>query len=208
MSHVAPLFPMFVKLEGRRCVVVGAGQIAEAKVTSLLEAGAKVTVIAPRATAALSRLHRAGAIQWYSREFESRDLEGAFLAIAATADDSVNESVYRECDRRGILCNAVDQPPRCHFYFPSVVQRGDLQIAISTSGQSPSLAQRLRRELEEQFGPEYGDFVRWLGEIRQSLMAQKFSFEHRRQLMGILAGRDSFERWRAKHDGPPKREAA
>ena len=210
MSHAKPLlFPMFVKLAGRRCVVVGGGTIAESKVESLLASGARVTVVAPELTAGLGSQQRLGQFQWYARRFEACDLVGAFLVIAATSDDAVNEQVYREAERRGILCNAVDQPARCHFYFPSVVQRGDLQIAISTAGQSPSLAQRLRKELEAQFSPEYGEWVQWLGEVRGRLMARAVSFEARKRVLGFLARRESFERWlTARQHKSEQKEAA
>jgi len=193
----AALFPMFVKLAGRRCLVVGGGPIAEAKVESLLAAGARVTVVSPALTEKLHRLQRQGAFDWYARRFEACDLQKAFLVIAATSDDATNDAVYREADRTGILCNAVDQPPRCHFYFPAVVQRGDLQIAISTAGRSPSLAQRLRKEFEAQFGPEYSEWVKWLGEAREALMERKLAFHARKRLLAYLARRESFERWRA-----------
>lgn len=195
-NSAAPLFPMFVKLAGRPCIVVGGGSIAAAKVESLLASGARVTVVSPQLTPALYHEQRQGDIMWVARKFEAGDLDGAFLAIAATADDAVNELVYRECERRGILCNAVDQPPRCHFYFPAVMQRGDLQIAISTAGKSPSLARRLRQEFEAQFGPEYGEWLQWLGEVRQSLMERGLSFERRKRLLAWLARRESLERWR------------
>ena len=193
----ASLFPMFVKLDGRRCLVVGGGPIAESKIESLLAAGARVTVVSPALTEKLERLHRQGAFEWHARRFEASDLQKAFLVIAATSDDATNDAVYREADRTGILCNAVDQPPRCHFYFPAVVQRGDLQIAISTAGRSPSLAQRLRKELEVQFGPEYSEWVKWLGEAREALMERKLAFRTRKRLLAYLARRESFARWRA-----------
>jgi precorrin-2 dehydrogenase/sirohydrochlorin ferrochelatase len=199
---------MFLKLAGRSCVVVGGGALAETKVESLLHAGARVTVIAPEATQKLSQFHRRGVIRWYLRAFAAGDLAGAWMAIAATSDDQTNELVYRECERRGVLCNAVDQPQRCHFYFPAVVQRGDLQIAISTNGKSPSLAQRLRKDLEVQFGPEYQDWVRWLGEVRQSLMARKLSFAVRKRVLAFLAARESFERWRRARNSESSYEEA
>ena len=191
------LFPMFVKLDGRRCVVVGGGPIAESKIESLLAAGARVTVVSPALTERLERLQRQGAFDWHARRFEASDLQQAFLVIAATSDDATNDAVYREADRLGILCNAVDQPPRCHFYFPALMQRGDLQIAISTAGRSPSLAQRLRKEFEVQIGPEYSEWVRWLGEVREALMERKVAFRTRKRLLAYLARRESFERWRA-----------
>ena len=139
-----PLFPMFVKLEGRSCLVVGGGAIGESKARSLLVAGAHVLVVAPHITAGLEELARSGTIAWRSRNFARSDLDDVLLVIAATSDNEVNELIYREAGRRNVLCNAFDQPDRCHFYFPSIVRRGALQIAISTRGLSPSLAKRLR----------------------------------------------------------------
>ena len=178
MSSQAPaLFPMFVKLEARSCLVVGGGAMAESKVESLLAAGARVTVVAARVTAAVAELARLSSIVWSPREFEISDLDGVFLVIAATSDDRVNELVFREADRRNILCNAVDQPPRCHFYFPAVLRRGALQIAISTAGLSPALAQRIRKELEAEFGPEYEEWLERLGRVRARLMRKGIDFE-------------------------------
>jgi precorrin-2 dehydrogenase / sirohydrochlorin ferrochelatase len=209
MSHPSPLFPIFVKLADRPCLVVGGGTIAEAKVESLLTAGAAVTVISPKLTEQLDVRLSQKAFGWIPRRFEPWDLEGAFLVIAATSDDAVNDLVFREAQRRGVLCNAVDQPARCDFYFPAVVQRGDLQIAISTAGHSPSLAQRLRKDFEAQFGPEYADWLQWLGAVRQSLMARGLSFQVRKRLLGYLARRESFQRWRAGNKRRlPLREAA
>lgn len=149
------LFPMFLKLERRSCLVVGAGTIGEPKIQSLLVAGANVRVIAPQAHRAVMDWARAGLIVWQPRAFLPSDLGGVFLVIAATASAELNRLIFNEARRRNILCNAVDDPENCDFYFPAVVRRGQLQIAISTGGQSPALAQRLRRELEEQFTPDY-----------------------------------------------------
>ena len=156
------LFPMFMKLEGRSCLVVGAGTVGEPKISSLIEAGASVRVVALHATAAVTEWAEAGAITWEARAFKSADLDGAFLVIAATNSRDLNAAIFHEARQRNILCNVVDDPEHCDFYYPAVVRRGDLQIAISTNGQSPALAQRIRRELEIQFGPEYGE---WLGGI-------------------------------------------
>lgn len=191
----AALFPMFVKLKGRRCVVVGGGPIAESKVESLLASGAEVVVVSPTLTVPLAELERRGALTWWAREFETADLDGAFLVIAATSDEAINEVVFQESERRGVLCNAVDQPPRCHFYFPAVVRRGALQIAISTSGLSPSLAQRLRKQFEVEFGPEYADWLQWLGVVRETLMQRRIDFATRRHLLAGLASRETLERW-------------
>jgi len=196
MNTSAPaLFPMFVKLLGRKCVVVGGGTVAESKIESLLQAGANITVVSPELTNKLEQLERRGNFTWVRSKFYPSQLDGAFLVIAATSDNATNEAVFRQADGRGILCNAVDQPPRCHFYFPAVVRRGDLQIAISTNGLSPSLAQRLRKQFEREFGPEYEDWLRWLGVVRESLMQRNLSFTTRKRLLAYIASREAFEHW-------------
>ena len=183
----ASLFPLFLKLEDRPCLVVGAGTIAASKISSLLEAGARVTVVAPGASDELQKLAAEGKCRWLAREFEVGDLVGVFLVIAATSDSAVNRAVFLEAQRLGILCNAVDDPPNCDFYFPAVVRRGDLQIAISTSGQSPALAQRLRRELEEAFDESAGDWVRFVGELRREILATHAPSDDRKQMLVELA---------------------
>ena len=188
------LFPMFLKLEGRSCLVVGAGAIGEPKIESLLTSGASVRVIAPRVTAAVAEWARAGTIVWDAREFNSADLDGVFLVIAATSSRGVNGTIFREAQQRNILCNVVDDPEYCDFYYPAVVRRGDLQVAISTNGHSPALAQRIRRELEVQFGPEYGEWLAELGKIRQQLFASGMNPDERRRVLHELASREGFER--------------
>ena len=187
------LFPMFLKLEGRRCLVVGAGSVGQPKIRSLLVARAQVRVIAPQASEAVKGWARAGVIQWEAREFQISDLEGVFLVVAATASRDVNEAIFREARRQNILCNVVDDPEHCDFYYPAVVRRGDLQFAISTSGHSPALAQRLRQELEAQFAPEYAGWVEDLGAVRQQLFASGVTPEVRRLLLHEIASREGFE---------------
>ena len=186
------LFPIFVKLQGRRCLVVGAGTVGEPKIAGLLESGAKVRVVASRATEAVVEWAQAGAITWEARAFAPADLDGQFLVVAATNSPETNELIFREAQLRGVLCNAVDEPERCDFYYPAIVRRGQLQIAISTNGQSPALAQRLRGDLEEQFGPEYGPWLEALGRVRQELMASAVSAAHRRDLLHDLASQRAF----------------
>jgi precorrin-2 dehydrogenase len=186
------MFPMFLKLEGRRCLVVGAGVVAEGKIRGLLEAGASVQVVAPEAVRQVQKWAGEGAVHWKTRLFEPRDLDGIFLVIVATSSRKVNEKVFREAQAKDVLCNAVDDPEHCDFYYPAVVKRGDLQIAISTSGRSPALAQRLKRELEEQFGPEYEAWVAELGKQRDRLAAQTLDAETRRTLLHQLASSQSF----------------
>ena len=130
---------MFLRLAGRHCLVVGAGVVAEGKITALLSAGARVTVVAPRARRRIACMARGGRIVWHKRKFRARDLAEVFLVVAATSSPQLHERIWREARRRGVLCNVVDDPPRCDFYYPAIVRRGALQIAISTSGQSPAL---------------------------------------------------------------------
>ena len=189
------LFPMFLKLEGRSCLVVGAGKIAESKIRSLLTAGANVRVIAPSATPAVIAWERAGVLDRHAREFEPADLDGAFLVVAATSSIQVNDRVFREAQARQILCNVVDDPERCDFYYPAVVRRGDLQVAISTAGKSPALAQRLRREFEAQLAPIYAGWIEELGRVRKQLFARSLDVDERRKLLHELASRESFESW-------------
>ncbi len=187
------LFPIFVKLEGRLIVVVGGGTIAEGKIPGVLTAGARIRLIAPSITPQIAAWVRFGKIDWLPKEFEAEDLNGAFLVIAATSVPGVNETVFREAEARGILCNAVDDIEHCHFYYGAVVQRGDLQIAISTNGKSPALAQRLRQELETEFGPEYEVWLQWLGAAREALRANGPSSETTKKLLHELASRPMFE---------------
>src|SRR5260370_3049833 len=147
------LFPMFVKLQGRLVVVVGGGKIAEGKISGLLAAGARVRVISPGITPAFAEWRRARKIEWLPKVFAPGDLLCAYLVMAATSAPGVNDAVFREAEACGILCNAVDDVEHCHFYYGPVVQRGDLQIPISTTGKSPALAQPKRQELEAQFVP-------------------------------------------------------
>jgi precorrin-2 dehydrogenase/sirohydrochlorin ferrochelatase len=191
------LFPMFLKLEDRACLVVGAGAIAEPKIRSLLVAGAKVRVVALAARPAVAEWARLGVISWEARRFEPKDVEGTVLVVAATSFREVNEAVFQAARSRGILCNAVDDPERCDFYYGSLVRRGDLQVAISTAGQSPALAQRLRHDIEARISPEYAGWLDRLGKIRRRMMAGHLPVERRRRLLHRLATQRAFEARRA-----------
>lgn len=194
---------MFLKLEGRSCLVVGAGKVAESKIRSLLVARAKVRVIAPRATAAVAAWSRAGVLRWDARKFEPADLDSTFLVIAATSSVDGNDLVYREAVRRQILCNVVDDPERCDFYYPAVVRRGALQVAISTEGNSPALAQRLRRQFEAQLAPAYAGWIQRLGKLRRKLFSRALDPAHRRNLLHELASRDPFDGRRTRETIEP-----
>jgi precorrin-2 dehydrogenase/sirohydrochlorin ferrochelatase len=189
----AKLFPMFLKLSARPCLVVGAGTVAESKIASLLEAGGRVRVVAPEATPQVRAWAESKGIEWHQRPFQPDDLEGMFLVVAATSSTELHERIFEEATRRGVLCNIVDVPALCDFYYPSVVQRGGLQIAISTAGQSPALAQRLRKELEDQFGPEYEEWVAQLGEARDKLYSARLDPEERKRMLHEDASDEAFQ---------------
>ena len=183
------LLPMFLRLERRPVLVVGAGTVALAKIESLRTTGAAITVVAPAAAPQLQELIENGDLTWHQRVFAPSDLEGAFLVIAATNDSAVNHTVYEEALRRNVLCNAVDDPPNCDFYFGSIVTRGDLQIAISTAGESPALAQRLRREIDEQLPGDLGPWLTELGALRRKVRAAAPADPARNLLLHELAQR-------------------
>ena len=193
------LFPMFMKLEGRQCLVVGAGKVGEPKISGLLETGARIRVVALDASPAVREWARAGKIELELRAFTNDDLHGAFLAVVATSSRTLNERIYSEAQRLGVLCNVVDVPDLCDFYYPSIVRRGDLQIAVSTAGQSPSLAQKIRQQLEKQFGPAYAAWVAELGETRKLILSSDLDKERKLDLLHSLASREAVEAALAEH---------
>jgi precorrin-2 dehydrogenase/sirohydrochlorin ferrochelatase len=197
------LFPAFLKLQGRLAVVVGGGSLAEQKIPGLQQAGARVRVVAPCISARVGEWVRDNTVEWRAKGFAGEDLLGAFLVVAATSLKDLNATVFQEAEKRNILCNAVDDIENCHFYYGSIVQRGDLQIAISTNGKSPALAQRLRKELEAQFAAEYAAWVEWLGAAREVLRAQTGDAESTKRWLHILASRPMFEKFlkQAGQDG-------
>jgi precorrin-2 dehydrogenase/sirohydrochlorin ferrochelatase len=197
------LFPIFLKLAGRPCIVIGAGNLAESKIELLLTANARVRVIAPRANARIAALADAGEISLQTREYANGDLAGQFLAVAATDNSAVNRAVFAEAESSGVLVNAVDDPPFCDFYFPSVVRRGDLQIAISTAGASPALAQRLRKEINELLPLDTGDWLTELGNLRREVLQLEPLNPTRNELLHQLASREV-----CSYDQCPSRQLA
>jgi uroporphyrin-III C-methyltransferase/precorrin-2 dehydrogenase/sirohydrochlorin ferrochelatase len=192
------LFPIFVKLQGRPVVVVGGGNIAAGKVPGLLQAQARVKVIAPEVNSQVSAWVDNAEIEWYAKEFEPADLQDASLVIAATSIPAVNAAVFQAAEACGIFCNAVDDIANCHFYYGSIVQRGDLQIAISTNGKSPALAQRLRKELEQQYPAEYAAWLGSLGDAREKLRSAsdpRENFEENKAILHRLASPEMFSRF-------------
>jgi len=157
-------------LQEKLCVVVGGGRVAERKVRSLLKAGAKVKVVGPELTPSLSRFKEEGQIVYRPRRFRSGDLRGAFLAFAATDDRKTNGQVFRQALKLRLPVNVVDDPAHSSFIIPSLVEQGDLLVAISTSGQSPALAKALRQKLQKEIGPEYSYLLKLLGAVRRKIL--------------------------------------
>jgi len=184
-----PLLPIFLKLAGRRCLLVGAGNVALDKIGSLLPTGLRLRVVAPAARPEIQQLAASGQLEWMQRPFEAADLDGSFLVIAATDSAEVNATVYREAIKRNIPCNSVDDIPNCDFFFGSLVTRGQLQVAISTSGASPALAQRLRKEIDEQLPQDIGPWLEALGQLRREVLNAYPAGEERRLLLHELAQR-------------------
>ncbi len=187
---MTPLLPVFLKLEGRPVLIIGAGNVAFEKIESLLVTGAHLHVVAPWALPQVHQLHQAGRIELHERRYAESDLNGVFLAIAATDDAAVNHLMYTSATSRGILANAVDDPPFCDFYFASVVRRGPLQIAISTAGESPAVAQGLRREIDAALPQDMGPWLAELGSLRREVLSAHPRSEARKRLLHTLAQRD------------------
>src|SRR3954451_6726257 len=161
-----PFYIACLRLTGRRCVVVGGGEIGLEKVEGLLACDGRVVLIAPDAVAELQQLAEEGSIEWIRREYASGDLEATFIAIAATDATDINIRVHDDAERRAMLVNVVDVPPLCNFILPAIVRTGPLAIAISTAGASPALAKRMKREVAELFGDEYAQLAVMLNDVR------------------------------------------
>jgi precorrin-2 dehydrogenase/sirohydrochlorin ferrochelatase len=196
---------MFLKLDGRPCLLVGAGRVGESKLRTLLRAGAQVRIVSPRATPGVERLAREGKVAWLRRKFKARDLKGMLLVIVATSSPAVNKRVSEQARRRGVLCNTVDKPQSCDFYYPAVVRRGNFQIAISTGGRSPELAHRLRKELQRQFGAEYTRWVEELGRKREVLFAGSLSPAKRLARLRNLTSRRAYQQFVRRIDASAKK---
>jgi precorrin-2 dehydrogenase/sirohydrochlorin ferrochelatase len=164
-------YPVHLDMTNKRCVVVGGGDIAERKVERLLECGAQVTVVSKSLTPVLKARKKTGQMDHIDRDYEDQTLDGAFMVIGATDRNDVNERISKDAMARGLLVNIVDDPDRCNFILPSLVQQGDLSIAISTGGKSPALAKKLRKELEKQYGPEYQTLLVIMGILRKRILA-------------------------------------
>jgi len=166
--------------------VVGGGAVATCKVIKLLECGAKVTVVSPEMSQKVLDLDESGLLKLKKRPYQPGDLEGMFLVIGATDDEILNRQISRDAEVRNTLCNIADRPEVCNFILPSIVQRDDLVLTISTSGRSPAMAKKLRKKLEDQFGEEYGEFLKLMGAIRQKLLSQSHEPEAHKPLFEQL----------------------
>lgn len=164
-------YPVFLQLDGMKALVVGGGGVARRKVETLLASGAEVSVVSRDLAPELRTLIDKGEVRFLGDEMRDAFLEGVSLVIAATDDPALNHRVSLTARERGLLVNAVDQPADCTFIVPSIVRRGDLLIAVSTSGKSPALSKKIRRQLEAEFGPEYGTFLCLMGEVRKAVLA-------------------------------------
>ena len=185
--------PISMNLDGRRCVVAGGGEVAERKVLALLEAGARVCVISPKLTTELQRLASTDAFEHLARGWKSGDLKDCLLAFAATDDAEVHRAIAREARALRVPINVADEPELCDFIMPSVVCRGDLQIAISTSGASPALASRIRRELQVIIGPEYETVTQIMRAARTYLRKRRHDSRERARILQAIAGSDIAE---------------
>jgi siroheme synthase-like protein len=185
-----PFYIACLKLRGRRCVVVGGGEIGLEKVEGLLACDGDVTLVAPEAGPALQSLAREGSIRWERRDYAGpQDLEGVFMVIACTDDTDVNIRIYEDAERRAMLVNVVDVPPLCNFILPAIVRTGPLAIAISTAGASPALAKRMKREVSELFGQEYARLAVMLNDVRGWAKGTLPTYQHRKAFFeGIVNG--------------------
>src|SRR4051812_17214764 len=202
-----PFYIACLKLTGRRCVVVGSGEIGLEKVEGLLACGGSVVLIAPEAEPELEKLASERSIEWMRREYETGDLEATFIAIAATNATDVNIAVYEDAERRAMLVNVVDVPPLCNFILPAIVRTGPLAIAISTAGASPALAKRIKAQIAQEFGEPYARLAVLLNEVRGWAKGTLPTYQDRKAFFeGIVNGEpDPIELLRAG-DEPAVRE--
>ena len=183
-------YPIHLDINNRNCLVVGGGGVGTRKVDNLLKCGARVTVVSPEISSRLQDLSKSAPLTLRFRPYRSTDLDGMFLVIGATDDETLNRQISRDAEARNTLCNIADRPEVCNFILPSIVQREDLVITISTSGRSPALAKKLRKRLERQFGREYADLLRLMGAIRSKLLSEAHEPEAHKPLFEALINSD------------------
>ena len=179
-------YPVNLDILNRKCLVVGGGSVGTRKVITLLDCGATIIVVSPVASEKLLELADNSVITLKKRPYQTSDLDGTFLVIGATDDEELNRQISADAEKLNMLCNIADRPEVCNFILPSIVNRGDLVISISTSGKSPAFAKKLRKELEKQFGEEYAEFLRLMGAIRKKLLRKKHQPEAHKHLFEQL----------------------
>ncbi len=183
-------YPIYLDVRNRHCLVVGGGSVGTRKVMTLLDCGATVTVVSPAINAKLNELAKKTTLIIKKRPFQVSDLKGNILVIGATDDQELNLQIHSEAERLGMLCNIADHPETCNFILPSIVNRGDLSIAISTSGNSPAFAKKLSKDFAKQFGNEYADFLKLMGIVRKKLLAQNHEQEcHKKVFEQLISTR-------------------
>lgn len=178
-----PAFPLFIALKGKKCVVVGGGEVASRKIQVLLEFDAFITVISPEISESIQELKWQGKVIVIKKRYSEDDIEGAFMVIAATSDEKVNQKVYNDALRSNIFVNVADCPEKCTFTFPSVVTRDELVIGISTSGGYPALAKKLRQKIEDVIPESYGTLLHILKQCRSRAQAEVYDAAKRRELL-------------------------
>lgn len=190
MEH---LYPIYINLAGKKCLVVGGGKVAQRKIETLLEYKARVQVASPVVTDPIDVWAQSNLISWAERNFEPADLADVFLVFIATGDKQTNKEIASLCRDRGIMVNAVDDPENCDFFVPAILRRESLCIAVSTEGKSPLLAAKLRNELESLIPSAYGDWVETLGRLRDEIKHADLDIEQRQQIFAELVNSDILE---------------
>ncbi len=183
-------YPIGLDISGRRCLVIGGGEVGQRKAERLLECGARVSVVGKKLTPALAGLRKKGAIEHIPGDYEQKQLNGAFLVIGATDDPVINERIFLDARRQGVLANIVDDPDRCDFILPALCRQGDLVITVATGGKSPALAKKLRQDLEERYGPEYEVLLKIMGEIRGAIIGRGEGSDENRKVFEALVDSD------------------
>lgn len=187
---MSQFYPINLRIENQNCLVVGGGTVAERKVLTLLSYGAKVRVISKRVTDTIETLAGEGQLELFRRPYQVTDADNFFLVICATDDEIINQQVADECHQRNILVNVVDDPVKCNFFVPSILQRGALCISISTGGKSPLLAKKIRESMEGQFGAEYEEYLELLGDFRTKVITQIPDINMRKEMFTKLIESD------------------
>ena len=190
--------PLHIDLKGRKALVIGGGSVAERKVKTLLEYGAELTVVSPELNSPLKELTEAGEASYINDIYRPAYLKDKFLVICATDDEEVNRQAADHCINRGILVNSVSEPDRCTFFFPALLKKGPLTVAVSTAGSSPALSRRIKEQLDGYFGSEYEEYLSYLGQMRPRIIARVTDKEARREVFECLAGDEFFSAFKEK----------